>query len=257
MDKERGDPKLTPATESPRSVFQPLPVNLVEEEVLPQLDVEVFDGSLESRIPPEADSRPSKKRRLEPPPREAGHTPSSHSNSLHLTFGRLTATRPSSQSMMLSPASRSLHFGKNVYVYAYRPPTSRELMRSTDEHGIPSKIYRSPWYSNESDAPERPREYAGLVFHLKGGEGIGNLEDWMSGENAPSASGEPAQPLDPTNVGGWEYASTPPTVRQVRKWLKEQKGRLDARTVRTKDSSQVLSILCLLKHSFIDIHSPD
>ena len=159
--------------------------------------------------------------------------------------------------MMLSPASRSLRFSKNVYVYACRPPTSRELIRSTDEHGIQSKIYRNPWYSKESDAPERPREYAGLVFHLKGGEGIGNLEDWKSDETAPSTSGEPARPLDATDVGGWEYASTPPTVRQVRIWLKEQKGRLDARTVRIKDSSQVLSVPFLSKRSLVKIYSPD
>ncbi len=144
--------------------------------------------------------------------------------------------------MILSPSSSSLRYGKNVYVYASRPPTSAELIGSTDKCSIPSKIYRDPWYSKESDAPERPREYAGLVFHLKGGEGIGNLEDWKSGESASSASGEPARPLDPTGVRGWEYAGIPPTVRQVRKWLKVQKGRLDARTVRIKDSSQVPSI---------------
>nr|VWO96738.1 DNA polymerase (EC [Ganoderma boninense] len=237
-EKEPVDPRPTPVTDSPRTIFQPLHANLVEEEVLPQLDVEVFDGLPESTISVDVDLRPSKRRRLEPPPPEARNV-TSHSSPSHPTPGRLTATHLSSQPMMLPSALRSLHNGKNTYVYATRPPTSAELLGSTDEHGIPSKLYRSPWYSKEGDAPERPREYAGLVFHLEGGEGIGNLEGWESGEAASSSSGEPAQPLDPTGVRGWEYASTPPTARQVRKWLKEQKGHLDARTVRIKDSSQI------------------
>ncbi|KAI1797881.1 hypothetical protein LXA43DRAFT_969080 [Ganoderma leucocontextum] len=238
-DKELGDPNSRQVAESPRTIFQPLPANVVEEEVLPQFDVEVLDRSREASIPLDADPRPSKRRRLDPQPPEAGYTTSSHYGSSHLTPGRPMATRPSSQSMTLSPVPSSLHYGQNVYVYASRPPTSTELIGSTDRYGIPRKMYRDPWYSKETDAPERPREYAGLVFHLKGGEGIGNLEDWKSGESALSASGDPARPLDPTGVGGWEYASTPPTVRQVRKWLKEQKGRLDARTAHIKDSSQI------------------
>lgn len=250
MDNELGRPDSTQVIESPRAVFQPLPANLVEDEVLPQLDIDVLGRSQETSVPLDADFRPSKRRRLDPQSPEAGCSTSSHSTSSNSAPRALLATWSSSQPLMSFPASNSSRYGKNVYVYASRPPTSAELIGSTDEHAIPRKIYRDPWYSRESDAPEQPREYASLVFHLKGGEGIGNLEDWKSGESAPapSASGEPARPLDPTGVGGWEYASMPPTVRQVRQWLKEQNGRLDARAVRVKDSSQVPSILLRLRH---------
>ena len=151
-------------------------------------------------------------------------------------------------------ASFSPRYGKNTYIYGPPPPTAAELSASTDQYGIPSKIYRDPYYSKECDAPEKPREYAGLVFHLKSGEGISNLEEWKTDDSALSLRGAPARALDRTGVGGWEYASTPPSVRQVRKWLKEQKGRLHARSDRKKDSSQVCSILRSVRrmkfHSF-------
>lgn len=101
-------------------------------------------------------------------------------------------------------------------------------------YGIPSKVYQNPYYSIESDAPERPREYAGLVFHLKGGIGVSVLEDFQSGVvSEPSTSG---QVLSGVGVHGWEYASLPPSVREVRKWLARHKENFDL--AKPKKSSQ-------------------
>ena len=247
MAKDPDDLDSAQETPSSRAVFQPLPANLVDDEVLPQLDMGVVQ-------PPHAallTERPAKRRRLSPPAPRADPSSGSASSSSRLLSGTSANSSLGSQPMLLPPAT-SLYHGGNVYIYGSRPPTAAELFTSAEQYGIPSKIYRAPYYSKESDAPERPREYAGLVFHLKGGDGIGTLEEWRSGEEVSSENGEPARALDPTGVGGWEYAGIPPSVRQVRKWLKEQKGSIAARSAPKKDSSQVL-VITPLKRQYVNV----
>jgi len=116
---------------------------------------------------------------------------------------------------------------KNAFVYAIAPPPASELLSSLESHGLPSKIYQDPHYSKAEDVPERPWEFAGLVYRLKKGDGLSVLEEWE-----PSSAIEPLQKdalsedrnvfedrFDRTGVGGWEYASAPPSVREVRGWL--------------------------------------
>lgn len=93
-------------------------------------------------------------------------------------------------------------------------------MATIQDYGLPSKIYCAPHYSNGTDAPEKPREYAGMLYHLRGGDGLDVLENW-NGE----VGALPRPPkLDPYNVWGWEYASSPPSVREVKSWLKSDVG---------------------------------
>jgi len=116
---------------------------------------------------------------------------------------------------------------KNAYVYAIAPPPASELLSSLESYGLPSRVYQDPHYSKAEDVPERPWEFAGLVYRLKKGDGLSVLEDWGS-----SSTTEPLEKrastedrnifedrFDRTGVGGWEYASTPPSVREVRGWL--------------------------------------
>ncbi|KAJ3553039.1 hypothetical protein NM688_g3832 [Phlebia brevispora] len=122
-----------------------------------------------------------------------------------------------------------------VYEYAAPPPSTVELLLSMDNYGIPSKLYQHPFYSIESDAPERPREFAGLVFDLKGGTGMGVLDEFV-GTAAPEAIA--SQPkLSNTDVRGWEYASLPPSLQQVNNWLRENKGQITVG--QRKKSSQI------------------
>jgi hypothetical protein len=121
------------------------------------------------------------------------------------------------------------------YIYALNPPTTADLEATIGLYDIPSKIYKAPYYSLESDAPTRPREYAGLVFDLKGGTGIANLEDWVNQSDNDSDVPCGRGTLD---VYGWEYASLPPSRGQTRKWL--SKNTAD-REEELKNSSQVLS----------------
>lgn len=102
-----------------------------------------------------------------------------------------------------------------AYVYRQPPPTTSELLTTMDIYDVPSKVYQDPFYSNEEDAPEHPREYAGLSYYLKGGTGIGILEDWVG----DTQSNVLYTPFDNSGIYGWEYAATPPSVRQTKVWL--------------------------------------
>jgi DNA polymerase zeta len=115
---------------------------------------------------------------------------------------------------------------KNAFVYAIAPPPASELLSDLESRGLPRKVYQDPHYSRAEDVPERPWEFAGLVYHLKKGDGLGVLEEWES----PSTEGLSMKTtenrnvfedrFDRTGVGGWEYAGTPPSVKEVRRWLK-------------------------------------
>lgn len=134
--------------------------------------------------------------------------------------------------------------------------------------GIKETLYRDPYYSNLTDAPKRSREYAGRLFHLKGGTGVGSLEDWAvmddwwDGAEDPSepvrrvspskkmiqADGEAKQgkyPLIGKGVSGWEYAGGvhggPPSRQDVVKWLEATDGTVieESRVRRLALQSQV------------------
>jgi DNA polymerase zeta len=116
---------------------------------------------------------------------------------------------------------------KNAFIYAIAPPPASELLSSIESHGLPSKVYQDPHYSRAEDVPERPWEFAGLVYRLKKGDGLSALEDWVSASTTePLAENTSAgdrnvfeDRFDRTGVGGWEYASAPPSVREVRGWM--------------------------------------
>ncbi|KAI0296211.1 hypothetical protein BC826DRAFT_1005902 [Russula brevipes] len=121
---------------------------------------------------------------------------------------------------------------KNAYVYAIAPPSVSLLLSGLESHDLPSRVYQDPHYSKAEDVPERPWEFAGLVYRLKKGDGLSVLEEWE-----PSSAAEPLTKntsaddrnvfedrFDRTGVGGWEYASTPPSLREVRRWLNSTTG---------------------------------
>lgn len=165
-----------------------------------------------------------------------------------------TAHLPSPLSIAIAPSS-------NVYVYADLPPSTSELVGSVDSHAIPSKIYRDAYYSRESDAPENSREYAGLLYHLKGGEGLGALNEWDGRPTKSSAKGKAkADHIGKLTgyhywpvTGGYEYASCPPSPREVRKWLATDVDRRFYKKKAPNSHSQVRDSLLHLSES---LHLP-
>ncbi|KAI0963568.1 hypothetical protein AcW1_000610 [Taiwanofungus camphoratus] len=126
----------------------------------------------------------------------------------------------------------------NRYVYAHLPPSTSELVGSVDNYGIPSKIYRDPYYSKQSDVPEKPREYAGLVFHLKGGD---VLEEWHSASRTlvDNSALKRTTKLHSIGISGWEYASSAPSPGRVRGWLEDEKYQKYNSNPRPKQTSQI------------------
>lgn len=109
---------------------------------------------------------------------------------------------------------------QNSYAYYKQAPGAAEITTSFESLGLPSKIYKPPFYSNEDDAPEQPKEFSGLVYHLRG-EGTSLLEGFafpftgMAGEHDKDK-------LLFHACTGWEYASLPPSRKVIKNWLQHQ-----------------------------------
>lgn len=105
----------------------------------------------------------------------------------------------------------------NRYVYPPRAPTVSELKGQLQKLGLPSRIYQAPYYSKDCDIPEGSKEYAGLTYRLKGGQGIAWLEEWSTNQSPTSVpkTNEKFE-LNHIGIGGWEYAGHPPSVKVVR-----------------------------------------
>jgi hypothetical protein len=121
-----------------------------------------------------------------------------------------------------------------AYEYNRQPPKAKELIDSLVLYGLPSKIYRVPYYSNEEDVPEQPMRYAGRVYHIKGGTGVGSLEHWGSNEETPADH----LPIG-LGINGWEYAGVPPSSRMVKQWLDNAPSQDAVRKVPDPQRSQV------------------
>jgi len=106
----------------------------------------------------------------------------------------------------------------NRYLYVHPPPPTSTLLASMGEYSIPSKLYQSAYYSIIDDIPENPREFAGVAYHLKGGGGVTDLEDWGGAAEYDDHGGH-ILPLPAIATEGWEYASTPPSAQRIRRWL--------------------------------------
>ncbi|OCH96164.1 hypothetical protein OBBRIDRAFT_816122 [Obba rivulosa] len=169
------------------------------------------------------DSRPRKKWKLvEASAQEDGIMSSTSQSFISASYALTAGSARSTQSVL----SASCRPNANGYLYKLPPPSATELLGSIESYGLPSKIYQAPYYSKENDAPEHSREYAGLVFHLKGGNGLATLDEWKTGSddfNVPLNAysfGSGGQ-LDRSSVYGWEYAGLPPSARQMRLWLND------------------------------------
>ncbi|KAF8640582.1 hypothetical protein AX17_000244 [Amanita inopinata Kibby_2008] len=128
----------------------------------------------------------------------------------------------------------------NRYEYRIRPPSISYLLQNLGSLGLSEKIYREPYYSALSDAPRGPRVYADLIYRLKGGRGVANLDAW---ESVLDQYAMPELVTSGAQVGslalsGWEYASYPPSVKQVRGWLKTAQ-RYSITTERRRRHSQI------------------
>lgn len=150
-----------------------------------------------------------------------------------------------------SSLPRDKLLGTFSYTYAITPPSISDLMASMQDYHLTDRVYRMAYYSKEHDAPEKPREYAGLLYHLKGGEGLNVLEEWdcRTGNNTHAsksyvdAKGKNVPRRWPAFSTGWEFASSPPSPREVRRWLGKHPC-LSPADMRKARSQVLLAINC-------------
>jgi DNA polymerase zeta len=139
-----------------------------------------------------------------------------------------------------------LRANTNAYEFNIPPPTISELHATLDQHNVPARLYRAPYYSKQRDAPTRSREYGGLVFRLKGG-GISSLEEWVgqSSNDSPPGKAKETNASKPTRapgVGGWEYAGCPPSAKAVNEWLSSNRKLKPERQRRLKSQVRVVAL---------------
>lgn len=112
-----------------------------------------------------------------------------------------------------------------------------DLKESFESFGLPSKTYQAPYYSKDRDIPEMANEYGGLTYHLKGGQGIATLTEWVGNDELGQNSTGNFE-FDTAGIGGWEYASHPPSVLEVRRSIATIDAQSTARRTTSKLQSQ-------------------
>ena len=144
-------------------------------------------------------------------------------------------TAPSSQ---ISEGASRIHqvFGislsSKILCLANSPPLNSKIPVMLHESKHPDVLYQDAYYSNERDAPERPREYAGKEFKL-GSITVPYLPDFDSRGTSPATFGERSGILVDRefeekryqkqrrlcSLRTWEFERAPPTRHEVQRWL--------------------------------------
>ncbi|KGO75272.1 C4-type zinc-finger of DNA polymerase delta [Penicillium italicum] len=131
---------------------------------------------------------------------------------------------------------QSFNFTRNTSLHCFKfaSPTCSEVSSTINEHGRPSVVYQKAFYSDETDVPERPREYGGREFRLESNT-IHYLPDFDPTAEAPAMFGEQIptthdrdqqekvdqQLREGCTARVWEFAPVPPSRSEVTQWLEE------------------------------------
>ena len=120
----------------------------------------------------------------------------------------------------------------SVRLFRFAAPGTTEIASTLGDFGRPPMVYQKAYYSNESDVPERPRQYAGREFRLES-DTIQFLPEFDPSGNLPGMFGEQLPiPIDrdlqesydqhlreTCTVREWEFAAVPPSRSEVIEWF--------------------------------------
>ncbi|KAJ7103524.1 hypothetical protein B0H15DRAFT_919277 [Mycena belliarum] len=179
-----------------------------------------------------ADDAPDSPECVSPPPEE---TPFERSHKSAFQIAHALSRRAMG---MITQQHKLINL--NSYVYVPIPPSTSRLLETAELDGIAPKIYRPAFYSDDADAPGRPLEYGGVLRYPKGNEeSLNNLDDWEQYDRSllsPKAAFiESTMPYS----CGWEFSRSPPSVRQVKKYLASDEGKIAFNKARTVARSQI------------------
>lgn len=140
--------------------------------------------------------------------------------------------------MMASKIHDAFHIPRNRKILCYRYPCPRpsEIMSTINDEGRPTVVYQKAYYSDESDVPERQREYAGREFRL-GSNTLQYLPEFDRTGRSPSLLGEQFPPSvanlenqskqdqrlrELSSCRIWEFAQVPPCRSEVVEWFERE-----------------------------------
>jgi DNA polymerase zeta len=120
-------------------------------------------------------------------------------------------------------------------VFSQPCPSFSEVETSMSKEGLPNVIYQNAYYSDETDVPDRQREYAGREFKLESST-VPYLPDFDPAGTSPAAHGQKIAVLLDQDLEGkadrkrrrlckarrWDLADQPPTKAEVSAWLEQE-----------------------------------
>ncbi|KAJ5998886.1 hypothetical protein N7451_006696 [Penicillium sp. IBT 35674x] len=124
--------------------------------------------------------------------------------------------------------------GNALHLYRFAGPSSNEVVSTMDVYGRPSVVYQKAYYSDETDVPERPRQYAGREFRLESNT-IHFLPEFDPSGSLPAMFGEQCsitldqqqqetadrQLRESCTIREWEFAPVPPSRSEVIDWFEQ------------------------------------
>jgi DNA polymerase zeta len=143
-----------------------------------------------------------------------------------------TLMGPISLDPHLAETMRNIHhafgFSSDTSLSCFRvaSPRSKDVATTINEYGRPSVIYQKAYYSEETDVPERPREYGGREFRLES-RTIRYLPDFEK-PPLPHSCDQQArtdqQLREECTSRVWEFAPLPPSRSEVIKWFEDMEA---------------------------------
>ncbi|KAF3353165.1 hypothetical protein VdG1_00637 [Verticillium dahliae VDG1] len=148
--------------------------------------------------------------------------------------------------------------GKVILLIGSLPPSKVDVTTSLGDDHTPDVIYQDAYYSNESDVPLKPREYAGKEFRLESNtlpylpdfDPTRVLQDGGRYEETDNPAFDEAlgdEQRAMCSFRGWEIAQPPPSYREVKKWWE---------TKQTKRKSKSDAALKSLQSPKVNHHYP-
>jgi hypothetical protein len=138
--------------------------------------------------------------------------------------------------LLITKVAFSPPHGQSAFAYSSPPPSASSLHTLLAAYGLPSKLYKDPYYSNPADQPTRPVEVTGTQIYIPG-SGIKFLPEWnLNWEDGQGSEFNAYRSLHRPRlrtrrsgddrvasmlIPGWTYSDEPPGRAEIRRWLIE------------------------------------
>ena len=125
-----------------------------------------------------------------------------------------------------------------ILAFGEPPPPSLEVVSTMQNFDLPPAIYQDAFYSDETDVPQRAREWAGREFKLESST-VPYLPDFDPTGGSDASFGKKqailrdkskeekdyARQRRACNLKSWQIAQPPPTYAEVVEWFHDQQAR--------------------------------